>query len=89
MLAMSHALLRRPRLLLLDEISRGLAPRVTHDLFDVVRRMADNGSTVVLVEQHVPQALDLADLVYVLSRGEVGFAGEPAELDDVRSQSAL
>jgi branched-chain amino acid transport system ATP-binding protein len=80
MLAMSRALLQQPQLLLLDEISLGLAPRVTRLLFDVVAGLAESGVTVVLVEQHLPDALRLADLVYVLSRGEVAFAGEPAEL---------
>ena len=80
MLAMSRALLRRPRLLLLDEISLGLAPRVTRQLFDVVRDLARGGTTVVLVEQYLTDALALADVVYVLARGEVAFAGEPAEL---------
>jgi branched-chain amino acid transport system ATP-binding protein len=80
MLAMSRALLRRPRLLLLDEISFGLAPRVTRRLFDVVAELARTGTTVVLVEQHLSDALRLADVVYVLARGEVAFAGEPAEL---------
>jgi branched-chain amino acid transport system ATP-binding protein len=80
MLAMSRALLRRPRLLLLDEISLGLAPRVTRQLFDVVRELARTGTTVVLVEQHQSDALRLADLVYVLARGELAFAGEPGEL---------
>ncbi|HEX4655752.1 MAG TPA: ABC transporter ATP-binding protein [Mycobacteriales bacterium] len=81
MLAMSRALLGRPRLLLLDEISLGLAPRVTRLLFDVVAGLAESGVTVVLVEQYLSDALRLADLVYVLSRGEVAFAGEPAELE--------
>jgi branched-chain amino acid transport system ATP-binding protein len=81
MLAMSHALLCRPRLLLLDEISLGLAPRVTRRLFDVVRDLASDGTTVVLVEQYLTDALRLADVVYVLARGDVAFAGEPAELD--------
>lgn len=80
MLAMSRALLGQPRLLLLDEISLGLAPRVTRQLFDVVAGLAESGVTVVLVEQYLSDALRLADLVYVLSRGEVAFAGEPAEL---------
>jgi branched-chain amino acid transport system ATP-binding protein len=80
MLAMSRALLSTPRLLLLDEISIGLAPRVTRQLFDVVRDLAGAGTTVVLVEQYLSDALRLADVVYVLSRGEVAFAGEPAEL---------
>jgi len=81
MLAMSRALLARPTLLLLDEISLGLAPRVTRQLFDVVAGLAASGVTVVLVEQYLSDALRLADLVYVLSRGEVAFAGEPAELE--------
>ena len=80
MLAMSRALLSTPRLLLLDEISIGLAPRVTRQLFDVVHDLAVAGTTVVLVEQYLSDALRLADIVYVLSRGEVAFAGEPAEL---------
>jgi branched-chain amino acid transport system ATP-binding protein len=80
MLAMSRALLRDPRLLLLDEISFGLAPRVTRRLFDVVRDLARGGTTVVLVEQYLSDALRLADIVYVLARGDVAFAGEPGEL---------
>ena len=80
MLAMSRALLSNPRLLLLDEISIGLAPRVTRLLFDVVAGLAEGGTTVVLVEQYLSDALRLADVVYVLSRGEVAFAGEPSEL---------
>jgi branched-chain amino acid transport system ATP-binding protein len=81
MLAMSRALLGQPQLLLLDEISLGLAPRVTRLLFDVVAKLAESGVTVVMVEQYLSDALRLADLVYVLSRGEVVFAGEPAELE--------
>jgi branched-chain amino acid transport system ATP-binding protein len=80
MLAMSRALLKNPRLLLLDEISFGLAPRVTRRLFDVVAELARGGTTVVLVEQYLSDALRLADVVYVLARGEVAFAGEPSEL---------
>jgi branched-chain amino acid transport system ATP-binding protein len=81
MLAMSRALLAQPQLLLLDEISIGLAPRVTRLLFDVVADLARAGTTVVLVEQYLSDALRLADVVYVLARGEIAFAGEPAELD--------
>src|SRR6185312_10560326 len=80
MLAMSRALLCQPRLLLLDEISIGLAPRVTRLLFDVVADLARAGTTVMLVEQYLSDALRLADIVYVLARGEVAFAGEPSEL---------
>jgi len=80
MLAMSRALLQHPRLLLLDEISLGLAPRVTRRLFDVVAELARTGTTVVLVEQYLSDALRLAEIVYVLARGDVVFAGEPGEL---------
>ncbi|MDQ1695708.1 MAG: branched-chain amino acid transport system ATP-binding protein [Frankiaceae bacterium] len=80
MLAMSRVLVRRPRLLLLDEISLGLAPRVARLLFDVVGQLAHDGTTVVLVDQYLSDALRLADVVYVLSRGELAFAGEPGEL---------
>lgn len=81
MLAMSRVLLQRPRLLLLDEISFGLAPRITAQLLEVVRELAQRGVTIALVEQRMADALRMADVVYVLSRGEVAFAGEPGELD--------
>jgi branched-chain amino acid transport system ATP-binding protein len=80
MLAMSRALLQKPSLLLLDEISFGLAPRVVRSLFDVVADLARAGTTVVLVEQYLSDALRLAEVVYVLARGDVVFAGEPGEL---------
>jgi branched-chain amino acid transport system ATP-binding protein len=80
MLAMSRALLRTPKLLMLDEISLGLSPRVIRQLFDVVADLARKGTTVILVEQHLSDALRLADVVYVLRRGRIAFAGEPAEL---------
>jgi branched-chain amino acid transport system ATP-binding protein len=80
MLAMSRALLRQPALLLLDEISFGLAPRITRQLFDVVAELARGGTTVLLVEQHLSDALRLAEVVYVMGHGEVVFAGEPSEL---------
>jgi branched-chain amino acid transport system ATP-binding protein len=67
-------------LLLLDEISFGLAPRVVRSLFDVVADLARAGTTVVLVEQYLSDALRLAEVVYVLARGDVVFAGEPGEL---------
>jgi branched-chain amino acid transport system ATP-binding protein len=79
MLAMSRVLLQRPQLLLLDEVSFGLAPQVTGLLLDVVAEFGRE-CPVVLVEQYVDDALRLADVVYVLDRGEVVFAGEPGEL---------
>jgi branched-chain amino acid transport system ATP-binding protein len=79
MLAMTRVLVQEPRLVLLDEVSFGLAPRIAGQLFDVVAELGRR-CTVVLVEQYVDDALRLADVVYVLERGSVVFAGEPGEL---------
>jgi branched-chain amino acid transport system ATP-binding protein len=78
-LAVSRVLLQQPRLVLLDELSSGLAPRLADQLFEVVAELATR-STVVLVEQYVSDALRLAEVVYVLDHGTVLWAGEPAEL---------
>ena len=82
MLAMSRALLQHPRVLLLDELSFGLAPQVAAQLLALARRLADGGMTVVLVEQYADEALAIADHVHVLGRGSVVFSGEPGELAD-------
>ena len=80
MLALARALLGRPRLLLLDEISMGLAPIIVAKLFEEVRAMADTGATILLVEQYVNTALELADYAYVLDKGRIVDVGEPADL---------
>lgn len=80
MLAVARAILRPSRLLLLDELSQGLAPRVVAQLYEVVTELAADHRTVVLVEQYAGEALRRADVAYVLRRGRVAFAGEPAEL---------
>jgi branched-chain amino acid transport system ATP-binding protein len=80
MLAMARALVARPTLLMLDEISMGLAPIIVRQLFDAVRSMKASGATVLLVEQYVQAALDLADYVYVLDKGRVVQVGEPADV---------
>jgi branched-chain amino acid transport system ATP-binding protein len=86
MLALARCLSGEARVVLLDEPSLGLAPRVVDEVFRVVERLRRGGRTVVLVEQYVRRALDVADLVYVLRRGRVAFAGEVGE---VKSGTAL
>ena len=80
MLSLARALLSRPRLLMVDEISMGLAPLVVAQLFDRLRERAAAGTSVLLVEQYVDAALDLADFVYVLDKGAVVDVGEPADV---------
>ena len=80
MLAMARAMFTQPRLLLLDEISMGLAPQIVAQLFETVEALSADGVTVLLVEQYLTYALRLSDLVYVLGKGEVTFVGEPEEL---------
>jgi branched-chain amino acid transport system ATP-binding protein len=82
MLALARAMLARPRLLMLDEISMGLAPIIVSQLFDAVRRLAEGGTTVLMVEQYVHAALELSDYVYVLDKGRVVDLGEPADMQE-------
>jgi branched-chain amino acid transport system ATP-binding protein len=79
-LAIGRALVQRPKLLMLDEMSMGLSPTVVADLFALVRRLADGGMAVVMVEQFVGQALKVADQAVVIEQGTVAAAGRPSEL---------
>jgi branched-chain amino acid transport system ATP-binding protein len=81
MLALSRAYVRRPRLILLDEVSMGLAPSIVDQIFDYLDRLKRTGASLLLVEQYVTRALAIADDVYLLQQGQVSFAGEPAELE--------
>jgi branched-chain amino acid transport system ATP-binding protein len=80
MLAIGRGLMAKPLLLMLDEPSLGLAPIVVGELFDSLRRIHANDVTILLVEQNVHQALDLADRAYVLENGRTVRAGTAAEL---------
>ena len=78
MLAIGRALMARPKLLLLDEPSMGLAPLVVNEIFEVIKEISAEGTTVLLVEQNVRQALKIADYAYVLETGKMVLSG-PAE----------
>ncbi len=81
MLALARARLSRPRLILLDEPSLGLAPLVVQSFFEIVRRLnAEDGVTVLVVEQNASIALDVSHRAYVLEVGRVAFSGESAEI---------
>jgi len=85
MLALGRALVTRPRLLLVDEMSLGLAPVVVERLIPILRRAADElGASVLFVEQHVALALEVADRAYVLTHGRIGLEGPAAELRERR-----
>jgi branched-chain amino acid transport system ATP-binding protein len=80
MLAIGRALMARPRLLLLDEPSLGLAPAIVQEVFRVIREINSAGVAVLLVEQNVAMALDLARRAYVLEEGRIVAQGAPAQL---------
>ena len=81
MLTLARAVAREPKLLLVDELSLGLAPLVVKRLLETVRRLATEQSTgVLLVEQHVRQALHIADRVYVMQRGRIVMSGTGDEV---------
>ena len=80
MVAISRALMARPKLLLLDEPSLGLAPAIVHDVFAAIRRINDDGMSVLLVEQNVALAMEISDRAYVLEEGRVVADGSPDKL---------
>lgn len=80
MLAVSRAFLAGPRLLMVDEISMGLAPMIVDQLFEDIALLKSQGVAILLVEQYMTRALELADICCVMSHGRIEFVGEPAEL---------
>jgi branched-chain amino acid transport system ATP-binding protein len=90
MVAIARALLGAPGLVLFDEPSQGLAPRIVQIVLDTVRRLKDEGIAVLIVEQNAEAALSVADRVYVLDRGRIAHAGPAAALrDDVPRRKEL
>ena len=80
MLAVGRALMSRPKLLLMDEPSLGLAPLVVQDIFSIIREINKQGVTILLIEQNANMALKIADLAYVLETGNITLSGTGAEL---------
>ena len=80
MLAMGRALMSKPRLLMLDEPSMGLAPILVQEIFDIIEQLHSAGTTVLLVEQNASMALKVADRAYVLETGRVSMSGKASEL---------
>jgi branched-chain amino acid transport system ATP-binding protein len=80
MLAMGRALMSRPRLLMMDEPSLGLAPRIVADIFDIIGHLRDTGVSILLVEQNARAALNIADRAYVMELGEIILNGAAADL---------
>jgi branched-chain amino acid transport system ATP-binding protein len=89
MLAIGKALMARPELLILDEPSLGLAPIIVEHIFEVIEQIRDRGVSVLMVEQHVEMALEIADYAYVLETGSIVADGSSSELSaDPRVQEA-
>ena len=87
MLAMGRALMSRPKLLMLDEPSMGLAPILVEQIFEIIKRLHEAGTTILLVEQNAQMALSIADRAYVLETGKISLSGPASELlhnDSVR-----
>jgi len=87
MLAMARALMSKPKLMMLDEPSMGLAPILVDQIFDIIQELHESGVTILLVEQNAQMALSVADRAYVLETGRIAMSGDASELlqnDDVQ-----
>jgi branched-chain amino acid transport system ATP-binding protein len=82
MLAIARALMARPRLLMLDEPSQGIMPKLVEEIFAAITEIRRTGTTVLIVEQRLTVCLEIADRAYVLQSGRVMFTGNAAEVRD-------
>jgi branched-chain amino acid transport system ATP-binding protein len=91
MLAVGRALMSRPRLLMMDEPSVGLAPKVVAEIFGIIQKLHHEGTTIFLVEQNVHMAMKVAQHFYLLQQGRVTFSGTPDQLagDDLVKRAYL
>jgi branched-chain amino acid transport system ATP-binding protein len=91
MLALARALMSRPKMLLLDEPSVGLAPVIVNEVFSIIKQLRGDGMSIVLVEQNAVKAMEVADHFYLLDQGKVSFTGTPGEMenDDVIKRAYL
>jgi len=89
MLAMARALTAEPSLLLVDELSMGLAPLIVAELYDVLSQLAADGIAILLVEQFARTALAIADYAAIMTQGRIQHVGQPADLADVVSEAYL
>ena len=88
MVAIGRALAGEPEVIIFDELSLGLAPIIVDRMLDAVAKIADWGTSVILIEQSVHKTLSLADKILVLRRGEVVFSGKPSDFTEEELQSA-
>jgi len=87
MLAMGRALMSKPKIILMDEPSMGLSPIFVGEIFTIIEKVANEGKTVLLVEQNAKKALSIADRAYVLETGSISLSGKAEDLlhnDDIR-----
>jgi branched-chain amino acid transport system ATP-binding protein len=89
MLAMSRALVTDPGVLLLDEISMGLAPKIVSELYELVGQLAQEGISILLVEQFARTALAVADYAAVMTGGRIAMVGQPADVADFVNEAYL
>ncbi len=89
MLAIARALMSEPKLLMLDEPSLGLAPKIVGEVFEIITRLKEEGITILLVEQNAYAALNISDSAYVLENGKIAISGKASDMignDEIRKK---